>query len=305
MEIVYVVASNKGGLPHYAAELANAVSKDADVTVIKPSEEVDDELFDSSIRLVNAFDPTELSVVNLYNFDFHLQKNLSGMASYNHVKAIEWLDPDVVHIPTGLFPHVKLFLWYHGIVGEYPTVVTRHELLSANPSLNEYLRFPVLAQNALNFLLPELSVDQTVVHTKENKRTLQKKGVSGDNVSVIPHGAYDMFTKYEYEERPTEDNSVLFFGNIVPHKAVDTLVDAVLRARHEIPNIKLIIAGDGTIPPQTQRRIENNPEQFEVHNEFIPNETVGELFSRTSIAAMPYKDQGGNKGHSGTLTIAY
>ncbi|WP_423746932.1 glycosyltransferase family 4 protein (plasmid) [Haladaptatus sp. SPP-AMP-3] len=305
MDVVYLVGSNKGGLPHYAAELANAVSKDVNVTVLKPKEEVDDSLFNEPVSIINAFEPTELSVVNIYNRDFQLRKNIAGMASFNEIKSIHDLDPDLVHIPTGMFPHVKLFTWYHDIAESYPTVVTRHELLSANPSLNELARFPVIAQNLLNFVLPNPDIDHTVVHTNNNKVTLTQKGMKETEISVIPHGAYDMFSKYDFEEKPTEKNTILFFGNIVPHKALDLLVKSVIQSKEKIPDIKLIIAGDGKIPTKTQQIIDNNPQNFEVHNEFIPNKKVGELFSRASVAAMPYKEQGGNKGHSGTLTIAY
>ncbi|RBI60712.1 sugar transferase [halophilic archaeon] len=305
MEVAYLVASNKGGLPHYAAELANAVSKEVDVTVVKPAKEVSADLFNESVNVVNAFKPTELSVINIYNRDFHLRKNLEGMKSYNNIDVIHEIDPDILHVPTGLFPHVKFFMWLNKITESYPTVVTRHELLSSNPSLNEYARFPVLAQNTLNFFLPDVSVGHTVVHTEENKNTLIEKGQESEEVSVIPHGAYDMFTEYDYAEKETEKETIIFFGNIVPHKALGSLVEAVIKVSEDFPGVKLIIAGDGKIKEDVQQRIMDHQHNFEVHNRFIQNEEVGELFSRASIAAMPYKEQGGNKGHSGTLTIAY
>lgn len=33
MKVAYVLSQSKGGLPHYAAELANAVSRHADVKI--------------------------------------------------------------------------------------------------------------------------------------------------------------------------------------------------------------------------------------------------------------------------------
>lgn len=305
LEILYVVASNVGGLPHYSAALANAVADHASVTVMKPSIGVEDELFDYRIDLIDAFEPTELSVVNIYNLDFHIRDNIQGMSSYSALRRIRELDPDVVHIPTGLFPHVQFFYWWYSLDQEYPTVMTLHEVMSTRPSLDELSRLPVVGLSILKRLLPSIDPAQFIVHTENNKGTLVERGISEDEVAVIPHGAYDFFTDLDYEEKPEEENTVIYFGNIVPHKAIDDLVHAIPLVAEEIPDMTLIIAGDGRIPDSATAVIEEHPELFEIHNEFIPNEKVGELFSRAQVAAMPYKEQGGNKGHSGSLMTAY
>ena len=93
-----------------------------------------------------------------------------------------------------------------------------------------------------------------------------------------------------------------FFGNIVPVKGLDILIEAIPIIIKEIPDVKLIIAGDGAIPKDCWEIINKYRSNFEIHNYFIPNEKVWEFFSRASIVVIPNKRQ---DGHSGSLTIAY
>lgn len=301
MHVLYIIGQSTGGLPHYAAELANCVADDADVTVFKPTETSADDLFRDDIELVDAFGSIGISMPGLYKFEVNPLDIFRGLYSYDALKDIERYDPDIIHDSTGLFPQVKFFTKLHGL-DRYPFVTTRHEVPVNRFSLS---RPPVFFEEMLNLAIPAVDEARSVVHTKQQKEVLVRRGFDSDDVVVIPHGAYSIFGGADDVDRGPEENTLLFFGNIVPPKGLDTLVDAVEILREEIPDVKLVIAGDGQLQPGVRKTIERYPENFEVHQRFIPNNEVREFFTRATVVAIPYRSQKGAKGHSGVLSTAY
>jgi len=302
MHVLYVVGQSTGGLPHYTAELANSVAKHADVTVMKPRHTTADDLFDDRVNVVGAFRSISVSMPKLYSLDVNLLDFVRGVVSYDQLKRIPEFDLDIVHDTTGMFPQVRMFSSYHGITDQYPLVMTRHEVPMNRFSLS---RPPVLAEEILNILLPDVNAAKTIVHTEKQRDALIKRGENSDDIKVIPHGAYSVFGSAADIDVDPEPNTLLFFGNIVPPKGLDTLVEAIPLIKQDIPDVKLIIAGDGKIPRKTQSLIDVHEENFEIHNYFVPNDEVGALFARAEVTVMPYREQGGTKGHSGSLATAF
>lgn len=296
------MGQSTGGLPHYTAELANAVSAHAEVTVLKPTTTSADDLFNDRVNVIDAFAPLGVSMPEIYRFEVNPLRLARGILSYNQLKDIEHIDADVIHDATGLFPHVKLFSKLHGLDVDQPFVVTFHEVPMNRFSLS---RPPIFAEELVNAAIPDLEIDRSVVHTAKQKKVLEKRGVQSDQIDVIPHGAYTVFGDHSDFDVPTEPNTLLFFGNIVPPKGFDTIVEAIPRIKREIPDIKLIVAGNGKVSERSKRIISEHRENFEIHNYFIPNDRVGEFFDRSELVVLPYRDQDGTKGHSGALSAAF
>lgn len=301
MRILYLVGQGEGGLPHYTAELANAVAAEHDVIVMKPGRSTADELFDPAVEVREPFQSIDVSMSKLYNREVSPVAALRGMASYREMRRITDLDVDIVHETTDLFPHVKLFARVSGVDRSQPFVVTRHEVTMNRFSLS---RPPVLAEELLMAMLPAVDIDQTVVHTRRQKTALGKRRADWGRIDVIPHGAYSVFGDGDSGAAP-EPDTILFFGNLVPPKGVDTLIRAVPYITEEIPDLNVIIAGDGQIPRAVEPVIEADSEHFEIHNRFIPNGEVGNLFERAECVVLPYREQNGTKGHSGVLSTAF
>ncbi len=303
MEIAYVLSQNSGGLPHYAAQLANAVAKHVDVTVLKAEETTADDVFSEDVRVLNAFESMNISLPELRKFNFDVRRNLKALASYRNLRLIHTVDPDVVHDPTGLFPQVKFFAKRYRLDERYPFVVTHHEVPVERVPLS---RPPDALEGIVDALIPDLDIRHSVVHTENQRAVLRNRVPDPESVSVIPHGVNDMFGNYDYEERPEEPHTVLFFGHIIPAKGIDTLVKAIPLVREQVPDVTLVIAGNGRLGKRSREIIDRHPENFEVHDHFIPNDRVGEFFSRAALVAVPYRRQnGGTKGHSGTLATAF
>ena len=303
MKVLYIVGQSEGGLPHYSAELANNVATHADVTVMKPSTTDGDELFDDEVQLIDAFEPLGVSMSKIYNSSVDPRDVYHGLVSYTNVQQISDLNVDIVHDPTGLFPQVKVFVRYHGIDTDHPFVVTRHEV-----PMNRFSpsRPPVMVEEAIKAILPEINEDLSIVHTDHQRDALIAQGrMPAEQVSVIPHGAYSVFGDRDDLSTDPEPNTILFFGNVVPPKGIDTIIRAIPQIKSEIPDVKLLIAGDGRIPNEVQSIIDSHPENFDIHNYFIPNKDVIDFFARAELVVLPYRSQNGSKGHSGALSTAF
>lgn len=305
MKVAYVLSQNKGGLPHYAAELANAVSRHADVVVFKPAETSADDVFSDEIETVELFKNMNISIPDMYNLDFDVANNLRGLFSYRNLKRIQEYSPDLIHEPTDFFPQVKLFTKLYQLDARYPFVVTYHEVPPSVLSLSNPLG---TVEELLNAAIPDATRDRIVVHSEQQRSAFARRLHRTSGIEVIPHGVYELFAEQDYQHHPEEANTLLFFGNVFPGKGLDILAEAVRLVSREIPDVSLIIAGDGRLSSDTKRHIDSaDDERFEVHNYYIPNDVVGEFFSRSSLVVLPYRDiQGdGTKGHSGALSTAH
>lgn len=305
MRVVYMVGQGEGGLPHYTAEIANAVSAhdavDA-VTVLKPEETDADGMFASDVEVLEPFRSLGITLSKLYRRSVDPVALLRAVASYYEVKRVHDLDPDVVHDTTGLFPQVSLFVRYHGVDVETPFVVTRHEVPDRRIPLT---RPPVLLERGVNALLPDVRTDACIVHTEGQREALVNRGAPRESVHVIPHGVYSLFGGHDEVDTDPRDDRLLFFGNVIPQKGVDTIVEAIPLVKREVPGVTLVIAGDGKLSKRSRSIVEANPECFERHDYFVPNEEVGDLFADASVVVLPYRDQNGTKGHSGVLATAF
>ncbi|KTG11072.1 sugar transferase [Haloprofundus marisrubri] len=302
MHIAYVVGQSTGGLPHYTAELANAVSKHAEVTVLKPDETTADDMFDDRVEVIDAFKPISVSMPQLYSFDVNPLDFVRGIRSYDNLKLLDEVDPDIVHDPSDLFPQMKLYAARHNVGERWPFVVTRHEVVVDRFSLS---RPPVFAEEMLLAVLPDVYESQYIVHSGKQKEALATHGIDSDIIDVIPHGAYEVFGTHEDVDVDVDSNSLLFFGHIVPPKGLDTLAAAIPLVKREVPDVKLLVAGEGNLPRKLKQLQKDHPENVEVHNYYLPNDEVKNLFGRAKIVVAPYRSQGGTKGHSGAVSTAF
>lgn len=298
MHVAYIMGQNSGGLPHYTAELANAVAKQVDVTVLKPDETTADDVFDDDVNIVNAFEPTDISMQNIFDLNLNIYKNSKGLLSYRNIRQMEALDPDIIHDPTDEFPQVSLFSYLSDAYTDRPYVVTKHEVKHGGAS-------PILkVADGVMSLVPDFPKDAAIVHSEEQQTALQEQNRNFETTEVIPHGVYSFFKDFDYEMPPEEENHVLFFGSLIPPKGVEFLVRAVPQIVAELSDFQLTIAGDGELSQDSREIIGEYSDHIAVRDDFIPNDEVGELFERTQLVALPYRE-GWQTGHSGTLSTAF
>ena len=142
---------------------------------------------------------------------------------------------------------------------------------------------------------------QIIVHaTSARQQLLSQYSCMAEQVHVIPIGSYNFFTNFIRENPSVNKNTLLFFGRIWGYKGLDYLIQAEPLITQAIPDIRIIIAGHGESFEKYRKNMVN-PDRFEVHNHFIPNDEVAEYFQRASIVVLPYVEA----SQSGVVAIAY
>jgi len=298
MRVVYILPISWGGIPHYTAELANAVSEYADVTVIKPKDSNND-LFSENVEVIDAFEPLYFSRENMIKaFSF---KNIKNFISFKNIRIVDKIKPDAIHF-TGLYPHISFFTYLSKLDKKYPTIYTVHAVFGSFVISPRGRDLILALLHSINMIAKTLiKPDRIIVHTQANKDVLVKDGSDQKKVIVIPHGAYSFFNIYSKNtEIESEENCILFFGYMGKNKGIEYLIKAIPFVSQEIPDIKVIIAGEGEFAKYSKYIIDES--KFEIYNEFIPNEKVPELFERAKIVVLPYTY---HQGHSGILAVAY
>jgi|Deesub1362A_J573_1020465.scaffolds.fasta_scaffold00052_94 glycosyltransferase involved in cell wall biosynthesis len=300
MKVVYPLTVSWGGIPHYTAELANAVSSYVDVVVLKPKDE-NDRIFNKNVQIIHAFKPITFSRGNLLRA-FTLG-NISNFASYRNIyRVLKDLNPDIVHF-TEVYPYSAFFTRLYDIDKNYPVICTFHATFES--FLFSPRRYGLT--KAIVFSIAELckrSIDpkKIIVHTENDKKTLISRGVVPSKIEVIPHGAYSFFKNFaKVNEIYDGEKVVLFFGYVQENKGLEYLLKAMKIVMEDIKDVKLVIAGEGDMERYNTLIGKLDGSRLEIYNEFISNELAAQLFQRASVVILPYIH---HKGHSGVLTIA-
>ena len=280
--ILMVSFFGKSGGAQRTAQLANMLSKGHKVTAILP--EYDDAYFDESVDMIKVSAPLGYLKTMLKTIDLTFFINL--------VRRIDRIHPDVIHI-TSRHPWSPLLLLF--LRGKYPVVTTIYE---PEPYIGEKIRF---VQCLSNKALVALS-NKIIVLGEKLKEDLIKNGVPEEKIKVTSHGGLPIFLKGKKGDIKEEKNTILFFGRIQPYKGLDYLIKAAEILKEKLHNFKIIVAGKGNIGRyKALIKMKNLTDTFELINEYIPNESVAELFQRSSLVVLPYIEG----GQSGVMHIAY
>lgn len=273
MKVVIITLVNQGGMSHYTSQLANSLSNYVDVHVIVGNK-VERNLFNKDISLY---------LVDLYPFETFNNKYFGFKSVINILNKIK---PDIIHISGNHYWIFGLYLY----LKKKNVVLTLHDV---NEHLGE-ISFTTKLISKLHFKLAR----HIFVHGEKLKNSLIMKGYPKENISVIKHGDYSFFKKYILNNIQ-EDGSVLFFGRILDYKGLEYLIKAVPLIKKQIPDINIIIAGNGNFIKYAS--LITSPNNFEIINKFIPDERVAELFQRASVVVLPYIEG----SQTGIIPIAY
>lgn len=305
MRAVYILPISWGGIPHYTAELANAVAKYVDEVIVLKPRDNNTKLFSEDVDVREVFRPVTFSKKNMIKA--FSPSNISNFLSFKNIKLVYDLRPDIIHFPE-LYPHISILTSVCKISDRYPIVYTRHTpfeslldcIKSGRKIHNLFYGMLMCISDITKYLV---KVKAIIVHAPEDKNKLIKRGFSPNKIFVIPHGAYNFlirFKKLQDKETINYNNyKILFFGYILRRKGLEYLIKAEPYISKEIPNIKIIIAGEGNVTPYLKYIQDSS--KFEIYNEYISDQMVAELFVRSDVVVVPYTF---HLGHSGVLTIA-
>jgi glycosyltransferase involved in cell wall biosynthesis len=208
-----------------------------------------------------------------------LAKLLNPWAARQVWKQIKAIKPDVLHLFNGEgYPWAPLFATWAKRDG-IPLVVTLHDP-EPHPgniieTVNAYLRTWTLKQAKLLH-----------IHSTAFLEIMTHKGFKAEGITVIPHGSLaHLFTPY-IKEGIAREPVVLFFGRLEGYKGIDVLVQA---ASFLNKDLKVVIAGPGNLPHDQREYITTHPVRFELHNRYLEEQEVAELFQRAAVCVLPYK----------------
>lgn len=121
------------------------------------------------------------------------------------------------------------------------------------------------------------------------------------NVHYVRHGCMEVYRSYAQtiNNKIRKGKNILFFGRISRYKGIEYLVQAVLKIKDEMPDINVVIAGDGKYYFDTSQ-IENSP-NFEIINRYVGNEELVQLIQKSDVVVCPYTDA----TQSGVVLTAY
>ena len=271
----------RSGMIHYASQLANALAKKHDVTVLLPSY-TDKGFFDKGIKLIRMDAPT--SVAKTAFLSCHPWRFKRAIAQVRKAK------PDVIHVLDNHPWYLLLLPWLKDI----PLVVTQHDV-TAHPG--EFIRGKITI--AVNRYLSRRA-KRIVVHGEKLKKMIIQRGVPAQKVHVLPHGDYAFFLRWARKGIKEEPATILCFGRILHYKGLDILLEATKKLRTDFPQIKVLVAGEGDLE-RYRAQLDELKENVEIKDGFIAERDVAPLFQRAGIIVLPYREA----SQSGVVPIAW
>jgi len=171
-----------------------------------------------------------------------------------------------------------------------PVIFTVHNVLSHEKS-RIYIK--------LSQILFRMA-DHFIVHSQLNKQQMiHCYGISGDQISIIPHGSLDLHVRPQAS--PTalktkfglspESKVILLFGAIRPYKGIDTAIRAFAETVKKIPDARLLIAGrlwEDWAPYKRLIQDLHIEKQVITHLDYIPSGDVHQFFEVADLCVFPY-----------------
>lgn len=259
----------------YAIELANALAEKHDVHLLLSESRVAETIGEHKHLLISPkVACTFLSTQKLRHYS--IIKTI-----FECVKFVFSISPDVMHLQECANPlnNVFLYLPFKSIV------VTVHDVyLHKGTVFTLPLRWRFYCIERMR----RYRYDKIIVHGNNLKSLfINQYNRSPHDVFAIPHGCLFSFSKMISDNFKEEPNTVLFFGRIEKYKGLDYLIKAEPLVSSVVPDFKVIVAGRGRDLERHKPLLDSNP-KFEVHDKFIPNERVHQLFERASLVVLPY-----------------
>ncbi len=205
------------------------------------------------------------------------------------LRTVHTFSPHLVH-----FQHSHL--WFNfalRYLKRYPLVLTVHDPVvhpgdRASAKIPQWVRAHGYHQG-----------DEFIVHAESIKELCGKRlSIPAQSLHIVPH--IRIGEEPEDTRGQEEPFCILFFGRIWEYKGLEYLIKAEPLISEHVPEVKIIIAGQGEDFTRYQNMMVH-PDRFAVYNEYISDEKRAELFQRASIVVLPYIEA----SQSGVIPIAY
>jgi len=159
-------------------------------------------------------------------------------AVYFAVKLLSKFDGEYDIIDCQQFPYLSCFsAKFHSTLKNTPLVITWHEVWGEY--WGEYLGSLGIFGDQIEKLTSKLTRNNVSVSKLTQKR-LHSLGVRSD---FIPNGID--FEKIRRVKKADDQYDVIFVGRLIREKNVNLLLEALMKVKKNIPDISMLIVGDG------------------------------------------------------------
>lgn len=268
-------------LPIYAIQLANGLSGRVDLDL---------HISEQALRPYrDSMDPR----IRLFPFPLRRYRDpRSILTCVRLIQSMKKREVDLVHLVISE-PSFNLCLPF---IRSFPVVTTVHDV-----------RYHMGDRRSMKVpqFISDLSVSYSeglIVHGRESKRQICEKFSipPWKVISIIPHGNYSFYRKWELPGLEEEENRILFFGSIWEYKGLRYLMEAEPLLRKRLKNFKIVVAGTGDDFEKYHRYVKDWT-SYEILNRYIGDEEVAPLFQRASLVVLPYIDA----SQSGVAPLAF
>jgi glycosyltransferase involved in cell wall biosynthesis len=202
------------------------------------------------------------------------------------VRRVNALRPDVVHVQWVALPRYDL-RWLARLRRGRPLVLTAHNVVPHEGEADPESRRRLYG-----------AFDRIVVHTRSGIEEIARFGVARERIVRIPHGTFDAPPVATIE--PPSGRTLLFFGLIRRYKGLDVLV----RALPQIPEARLVVAGDPLEPVEPVQRLAQElgvAGRIDWRLGYLPQREVELLMREATLTVFPYRS---GDSASGALATA-
>lgn len=184
-------------------------------------------------------------------------------------------------------------------IAGFRTHVTLHHLMENVDLTHADIRFPKLylwaGSVATRFLL---MAHQVSVLTEEYKRVLVSR-YKAPNINVHRHGILGATPVPPDFTQRTGEFRILAFGKFGRYKRLEPMIDAYKLVRRQVPNAKLVIAGQDH--PNRPGYMAGLAEYYKNDRGmefvgYVPEDKLPQLFGSCNVAVLPYSSSGGPSG---------
>jgi glycosyltransferase involved in cell wall biosynthesis len=193
-------------------------------------------------------------------------------------KEISRARPDVLHVQWLGLPRYDV-RWLEETAARRPVVFTAHDVLPRRTEQKVDLWRRIFG-----------AVDRVVVHGQGAVEQLAGLGVERDCIVRIPHPVFPPPGGMELP--PPQGATLLFFGLIRKSKGVDLLIRALPLIRDQVPDVRLVVAGDPIEPAEPLQSLATDlgvADRVEWRLRFLPEAEMEEVLEHATVVVLPYR----------------
>jgi len=200
-------------------------------------------------------------------------RELSGLRAVSTIRrSVSRFEPEVVHLQDAILTDPRLIVASRARVGRY--ALTVHDPSRHPGGYAKRLRFELVRRALIR------AAGLIFVHAEALREELIELEAPTAPVVVVPHGVHTP----SFSPLPPQP-SLLFFGRVLAYKGLDTLLDAMPLVWERAPDVRLTVAGEGTLPQHPVLR----DERVNLRHEHIPEGDVAQLYEQSTCVVLPYR----------------